>query len=226
MPWDKHPSRLDYLECQGNLLAFVLNEFEKPMFKSIIISTKSSKLKQPDLSCLPDRFIFLDLETTGLDANAHEVIEVAAIKYVKGESEQTSFQSLVKPEKRIPAKITQITGIDKEMIASEGRDPKEVWPDFFAFIYDLPLVSYNYAFDGPFLQAALKKYAGAPLLKNPSSCALVLARRAWPGLESYKLGALAKRAKLDAGDAHRALSDAKTGLILYCHAASKLGRWR
>jgi DNA polymerase III epsilon subunit family exonuclease len=196
------------------------------MFKGLIERIKSRKLTQPDLSCLPDQFVFFDLETTGLDADAHEVIEVAAIKYIKGATEQPYFQTLIKAGKRIPAKITQITGIDNEMIGKDGRDPLEVWPEFLTFVDDLPLVSFNYAFDGPFLKSAVKKYAGGNPLKNTSSCALILARRAWPGLDSYRLGALEKRANLDAGEAHRALSDAKTGLVLYCHAASKLGTWR
>lgn len=196
------------------------------MFKELLQRLRPSKKIEPDLTCLPDSFIFFDLETTGLKAEVHEVIEVAAIKYTKGSLEQIRFQSLLRIEGKLPKKITEITGISKAMIDAEGGLPSEVWPRFLDFIGGLPLVSYNYAFDGPFLENALARYAGVDRLTNATACALVHARRAWPGLDSYKLGALAKRAGIDAGESHRALSDAKTALVLYCHAAARLQTWR
>jgi DNA polymerase III subunit epsilon len=196
------------------------------MFKALLQRLVLGAKREPDLNCMPERFVVFDLETTGLRADTHEVIEVAAIKYERGKPESQYFQSLIDTGARLPKKITEITGIDREMIKAEGRVPSDVWPPFVEFVEDLPLISYNYEFDGAFLSAALEKYAGGARLKNETVCALKLARRAWPGLKSYKLGDLAKMGKIDAGEAHRALSDARTALTIFSHAATKLGGWR
>src|SRR5690606_22909599 len=45
---------------------------------------------------LPETFVVLDVETTGLDASRDEIIEIAAIRYRKGNSSHDFLQGLVK----------------------------------------------------------------------------------------------------------------------------------
>lgn len=61
-------------------------------------------LKQFPTDNLPETFIVLELETTGLDAHLHEIIEVAAIRYRKVSSNHQTIQGLVKPSKNVPPK--------------------------------------------------------------------------------------------------------------------------
>ena len=176
-----------------------------------------------DLSMLPRRqFIVLDLETTGLDARIHEIIEFGAIRAELDSDVHKTFQALVKPTKKVPQRITEITGITQSMVDSEGRELNEVLKEFVEFIGELPLVTYNASFDMAFLQTAASQNGLS--INNRYTCALKLARRAWPGLPSYRLADLAKMGNLPDDDTHRALGDCKRALIVFVSSASKQGK--
>jgi hypothetical protein len=55
-----------------------------------------------DSSMLPREFVVLDLETTGLDPTRNEIIEVGAIRVNLDSDSHVTFQTLVKPERRVP----------------------------------------------------------------------------------------------------------------------------
>ena len=65
---------------------------------------------------MPRTYIALDLETTGLDADRDAIIEVAAVKFRDDEVLDT-FSSFVKPGRRIPREITDLTGIRDDDVA-------------------------------------------------------------------------------------------------------------
>jgi DNA polymerase III epsilon subunit family exonuclease len=173
-----------------------------------------------DLSSVPERFIVFDLETTGLDPTRHEIIEIGAIRVQVNSEVHDSFQTLVKPLKRIPKAITRINGISQEMVDQEGEPLEIALTEFVEFIGDLPLVSYNAEFDMGFLLNATDRHNIA--IKNEVSCALKMARRAWPGLKSYRLCDIAKMGNLSDEDTHRALGDCKRTILIYTAAASIL----
>ena len=66
---------------------------------------------------------------------------------------------------------------------------------------------------------------GELLLKmdNPISCALDMARRAWPGLRSYPLVAFAQSHGMDTRGQHRTLKECARTLLIYYAAATQLG---
>lgn len=173
------------------------------------------------LDHLPERFIVFDLETTGLDAAKHEIIEIGAIRVNRDSINHETFQALVKPNKKIPNKIVELTGITQEMLDVDGGTIDETLRDFAAFVGDLRLVSFNADFDMAFLNAATAKCGLSPF-NNPVSCALKMARRAWPGRKSYRLADIAKDGHLDSKNMHRALDDCQRALTVYGAAASKL----
>jgi len=179
-----------------------------------------SRGRKTDLSMLPEQFIVLDLETTGLDSSKHEIIEIGAVKVNRNSNNHATFQALIKPSKKIPENITQITGITQDMIDKDGENLESVLKEFIDFIGDLRLVAYNAEFDMGFLKEATKNYGLK--INNSSSCALKMARRAWPGLKSYKLADLAKIGGLSTKGTHRTLKDCELTMIVYTSAASKL----
>jgi DNA polymerase III epsilon subunit family exonuclease len=171
-------------------------------------------------SFLPPQFVVLDLETTGLSPYSDEIIEIGAVKATLNSETHATFQQLVKPSRKIPKRITEITGITQKMIETEGLPVKEVLVDFFAFVGDLPVVSFNAEFDIGFLcHAAVRE--GLPF-GNSYTCALKKARRAWPGLPSYKLIDLARMGNLTVADSHRALGDSVRALMVFTAATSVL----
>lgn len=76
------------------------------------------------------KYLFMDIETTGFSREWDYIIEVAAILYDTEEKKILSeFHEYIKPGKRIPAKITEITGITDFMV-SNARSEIDVLTDY------------------------------------------------------------------------------------------------
>lgn len=178
-----------------------------------------------DLSMLPERFVVYDLETTGLNPDRHHIIEIGAIRVNRDSDQHETFQTLVIPRGRIGKRITEITGITREMVKTDGVSLAEALKEFRSFVGDLPLVAFNAKFDDSFLAAACRA-TSSDRFANESCCALLMARRAWPGRSSYKLSELAKDGNLSAEGTHRALGDCRRTMIVYAAAARQLGTHR
>jgi DNA polymerase-3 subunit epsilon len=186
-----------------------------------LLRRKTAGVQQVPTDHLPETFIVLDLETTGLDAARHEIIEIAAIRYRKGTTTHETLQALVKPSKKVPKKITEITGITQEMLDTKGEPLADVMREFMAFVGERRLVTFNAEFDMAFLHAATTRH-GLPKLNNPVSCALKMARRAWPKRKTFRLRDLASDGEFAGGAGHRALEDARCALIVYAAAVAEL----
>ena len=175
---------------------------------------------------LPRQFVVLDIETTGLDRYGDEIIEIGAIRVSLDSDNHTTFQVLVRPDRKVPKKITQLTGITQDMIDRDGIHIKEALVQFAEFTGELPLVTFNAEFDMTFLLVAARNHGIT--MGNTYTCALKRARRAWPGLSSYRLVDLARMGKLETNDTHRVLGDCQRALIVFISATSVLGqkvRW-
>src|SRR5262245_31521600 len=96
-------------------------------------------------------FVAIDVETTGLEAGVDEIIEVAAVKF-RGDEVLETFSQLVKPRHSLPLKITRLTGISAESLASAPRF-SEVAPELVRFVKSYPLVGHSVGFDIRMLQA-------------------------------------------------------------------------
>lgn len=187
----------------------------------VIYFLRSRGKPQASLAHLPEQFVVFDLETTGLDPQKHEIIEFGAIRVNRDSINHDTFQSLVKPSRKVPKKITELTGINQAMLDAEGEPIESALREFLSFVGDLHLVSFNADFDMAFLQNTAAKHSIS--IGNPVSCALKMSRRAWPGRKSYRLADLAKDGNLKSDGTHRALGDCERALIVYTAAASKLG---
>ena len=179
--------------------------------------SESGQEDKVDISMLPEQFVVLDLETTGLDPIKHEIIEIGAVKVNRDSDNHTTFQALIKPSKKVPKKITQITGITQEMLDADGEELGTNLKQLLDFIGDLRLVMFNADFDMGFLNEASKEHGIT--IRNPVSCALKMARRAWPDLRSYKLADINNTGNGN----HRALKDCELTIPVYTAAALKLG---
>jgi DNA polymerase III subunit epsilon len=179
-----------------------------------------SKPKTVDVSFLPQQFIVVDLETTGLDPEKHKIIEIGAIKVNRDSINHDTFQTLIKIDGKLPKKITEITGITTEMLEKDGQSIESAMSEFIQFIGNLRLVAFNAPFDLGFLSNAARQLDMK--IENPVSCALDMSRRAWPGLKSYRLENLAKTGGLSTQGNHRALKDCELTTTVYMSAAAKL----
>ena len=148
--------------------------------------------------------VVLDFESTGLNTAKARIIEVGAVKLVEGTVTET-FQQLVDPEEALPPKITEITGITDANLQGQPT-AAAVLPKLLEFIGDAPLAAHNAAFDVSLLKSELKRlnlHWNGPVLDT-----LTYARKLYPKLKSFRLGALCKHLGVSLKNAHRAVHDA------------------
>lgn len=158
-----------------------------------------------------DIFVVFDFETTGFKAEWHEIIEIGAVKIVKGEVVGT-FSTLVKPYRKISEEITEITGITNEMVA-DAPEIRSAISEFKDFIDGYDLVGHNVLFDMKFLDLNLAKIGKSITCKIYDT--LKLSKDYFKGIKSYKLTELSREFNMEHTNAHRALSDAETTAKLY-----------
>lgn len=170
--------------------------------KQKIRNTREGKGKS--ILDFPDKYIAIDIETTGLSPQYDEIIEIAAIRYNKGQK-MDSFTTLVKPDYEIDEYITELTGITNEML--ENAPPIiEVIDEFYSFIGCDILVGHNVNFDINFLYDNLLNYTGK-MLSNSFVDTMRIARRALPELKHHRLIDIAAYYNVSYEKAHRAERD-------------------
>jgi DNA polymerase III epsilon subunit family exonuclease len=159
-------------------------------------------------------FVVLDVETTGGSPSGSHLTEVAAARYRGGEMLGT-YQTLVKPDERIPPFITALTGISDLMVA-DAPTAGAMLPSFLEFLGGAVVVGHNVRFDLSFLNHALVS-TGRDRLQNATVDTLALARRLVRDMvPNCKLGTLADSLDLSHRPSHRALSDVlATGDLLH-----------
>jgi len=156
-------------------------------------------------------YVALDVETTGLNPETDEIIEIAAIRSISGNLE--AFTTFVFPKHRIPDRITELTGI-KNSDVWRAPQIKEAAPKLLSFIGDLPVVAHNAPFDVKFIAAAFEQIGADINIRYIDT--VPLARIAFPGMENYKLATLIRELELlDIDQEHRAGSDAEATLKLF-----------
>ncbi len=168
-------------------------------------------------------FVVVDLETTGLDPEKDQIIEIGAIKFVDGKETET-LEQLINPGRSIPEFITRLTGISDQDV--EGKPSiDEIFPQLERFIGDAAFVGQQVNFDASFLEYHFRKRNNDfqfwedtvrrfKYLSNLRIDTLFIARIFMPFLAKFKLGELAKYFGYNLENAHRAVEDARaTGHI-------------
>ncbi len=150
-------------------------------------------------------YVVLDMETTGLDVERSEIMEIGAIKIEEGR-EVDQFHAMIKPKKGISKASKRITGITDEMLENEPPI-EEVLPKFLEFLGDSVIVAHNANFDYRFLRYWTIKTCGKNL-NNPYIDTLSLAR-ALLTMSSYSLDKVASKLKIGAFTHHRAMEDTR-----------------
>ena len=170
-----------------------------------------------------DKFVVIDLETTGLDPAQDKIIEIGAVRYVDGQEEEV-FEQLINPGIPIPDFITKLTGItDKAVAKSPGLN--EIFDSLTAFISSSPIIGHQINFDAAFLEHHFRttyndfadwdnESQRFKYLSNIRIDTLFLSRIFLPFLHRFKLSTVAAYFGTDLERAHRAIEDARaTGTI-------------
>lgn len=165
---------------------------------------KPERNKGNSLLEFPYEYTVIDIETTGLDPEYDEIIEIGGLKVSNGEIID-EFCSLVKPSCKIPEFIENLTGITNQMV-KEAPSIKKVLPRFIDFIGDSILVAYNAHFDINFIYDNYLTMSGIQF-RNDFIDVLRISRRAYPELSNHKLGTLAEYLDVTNIPKHRSIAD-------------------
>jgi DNA polymerase-3 subunit alpha (Gram-positive type) len=210
--------------------ALILMSHSKEKDKDVGKLTKEKEKKQTLVDSnfkksIPQTYVVIDFETTGLNPQRDVIIEIAAVK-VKNHKIVDTFSQLVKPKKQIPDMIVNLTGITNDMVAN-APSINRVLPKFMNFIGKDVLVGHNIDFDSKFLSAACQR--AQITYTNRVSDTLELSRRTLPWANNHKLTTVCRELGITNKNAHRALSDvkatqqvfeilgAKEGVKIYSH---------
>jgi superfamily I DNA/RNA helicase len=148
-------------------------------------------------------YVAFDLETTDLDPNACEIVEIAAAR-VRGGEVAGTFREPVRCSRPVSARARAVHGYSDEDLR-DAAPFAEVWPRFRAFVAADLLVAHNgHRFDVPVLRRLAEPLGGSADLLFFDT--LPLARSLLD--ESARLEDLAHRFDLPLGRAHHALDDA------------------
>ena len=189
--------------------------------------------KGKSIISLPTKYVVIDTETTGLDYDFCDIIEVCAIRYSDGKCID-KFSTLVKPREQfvfnaeteewiprfVDSFITELTGITNDML-SQAPEPATVMPELRAFLGDSILLAHNANFDINFLYDAIGQHCDAAL-ENNFVDTLRIARKVFPDLEHHRLSDVAHACNLPSENAHRAEADCYTTAECYERMRNKI----
>lgn len=154
---------------------------------------------------IPDEYVVLDVETTGLSYLTNDIIEIGAIHVLKHEP-IAEFNCLVKSEKEIPESVKNVTGITEKDLLDNGCDLRVALIGLLEFISNKTIVCHNVGFDLNFIRNACRREKlEFPRIKNIDT--VILAKRKLKGVTDYKLTTIARELDVDSVGAHRALRD-------------------
>lgn len=169
------------------------------------------------------RWVVVDLETSGLNLNRDQVLSIGAVVIEDGavDFSQLFERTLQRPETKLSPSVL-IHGLGPSAIAA-GSDPVEALLDFMEYVGDSPLLAFHAPFDQHMLSRALKDSLGYRLTHPfldvadiaPLLCPEAPLREA--GLDDW-----VKHFHLEVGERHHASADAlataELMLILFSRA--------
>ena len=162
---------------------------------------------------------YLDLETTGATPFSDRITEIALVRFENG-VEVSRWQTLVNPEKSIPAFIQQLTGITNEMVANAPTFA-EVAGTLADYLEGTVMAAHNARFDHGFLKSEYKRLGHS--LRQRVLCTVKLSRRLYPEHRSHSLDAIMQRHHLTTEARHRAMGDVELMIQFVASAQSELG---
>lgn len=184
------------------------------------------RLEQPSVYNVPDGTptrgaVFLDLETTGLDPVADEIVEIAMVPFDFSSdgrifSVQEPFGRVRDPGRPVPPDVVALTGITDEMAAGSSIEPAPI----AAFLGPAVLViAHNASFDRRFAERFCGTFAHLPW-----ACSWSEVPWAAEGLtDGTRLSHLASAYGFF-HDGHRAVHDAYAGVEILSRVLPRSGR--
>ena len=174
-----------------------------------------------------ERIVVFDTETTSLDTDNGEIIQIAAIELFNGKI-GNKFEVYIKPRQPISQEIIGLTKITNEKLQKDGIEPYIAIKEFINFLGDdCTILAHNLDYDISILSNFIGKYSEFPIEKcvGTKIDSLIISKLLYPELAKYKLGYLLSHFNLEGNNSHNAMDDvlATISLVrqLYIDATNK-----
>jgi DNA polymerase-3 subunit epsilon len=152
---------------------------------------------------IPQRLVFIDLETTGANAARDRITEIGIVE-VDGDRVST-WSTLVNPDRPIPEFIQQLTGIRNEMVA-DAPCFDQIAGELAERLRGCVFIAHNARFDYGFVKNEFQRLGQR--FRADVLCTVRLSRKLYPEHHRHNLDSLIERHGLTHHDRHRALADA------------------
>lgn len=150
-------------------------------------------------------YVVIDIETDGLSKEKNKILEIGALKIIRGQ--KTTFERQIKYEGKLPKEIKELTGIRKEELA-KGVELKQALQDLAEFLGENKIAGYNVRFDMQFINENMER-EGLPKLTNKVYDIMKYVKKEKEFQKDYKLSTTLKSYGIEKEVPHRALLDAE-----------------
>jgi ATP-dependent DNA helicase DinG len=166
---------------------------------------------------LEGSFTAFDVETTGLDPENNEIIEIGVVRMESGRIAE-KHEQLFHPSVPIPPHITKLTGIRNDDCENQPALSEKL-PEILQWLNAKWIIAHNADFDYAFVSNAVRRLS-PDAAEWPRSCiidTLELSRMALPFMKNHRLDTLAGSFDIPFHASHRALADAEAAAWLFHH---------
>ncbi|MDD4210920.1 MAG: exonuclease domain-containing protein [Clostridia bacterium] len=205
----KHITKVKILEKRKNSIKFksVPKNYKVVFPEDYEVISQSNlfdDVEEPNDYLKNNTIVVFDLETTGLNHEDCQIVEIGAVKIENGKITK-KFSTFVDPEAEIPLDATRIHGITDAMVMGAPKVDVAL-ADFYKFCEGSTIVAYNIDFDYKFINYYGRK--SGLNFNHPQKDALFMARQYIKGLKNYKLKTVTESMGILLNNAHRAYFDA------------------
>ena len=170
-----------------------------------------------------EELVIFDTETTGLDVETDDIIQIAAIRVRQGKVAGKPFNIILETDKELPATVGGKPNPMLEVYRSSRRHPRaEGLRMFMDYCHGKVLVGHNVEYDYRILESNILR--SCPDVSLDKECpryfdTLKYIRLVRPRLRHYKLGHLLEVLHLEGQNSHQADDDimATLSLLNFCH---------
>ena len=160
-----------------------------------------------------ETLICLDCETTGLDTENDEIIELAIVKFTL-EEQIASLDYLIDPKRPIPPESIEIHHITDEMVKGKPY-VEDVLDKATELIGKYPIMGHNVGFDIRIIESTLRRHNHSKsIISNPVIDTLRLARL-YGEAPKNSLETLREHFNIPEEGAHRAMNDVIVNIKVY-----------